>query len=63
MILKYFLWRRWFFQLFTLASVSLLAFTAISELPIGADMPKADIKMKDISGKEITLKDAAKKNG
>jgi len=32
-------------------------------LPIGADMPKADVKMKDISGKEISLKDAAKKNG
>ena len=26
-------------------------------------MPKADVKMKDISGKEVTLKDAAKKNG
>lgn len=32
-------------------------------MPIGADMPKTDVKMKDISGKEITLKDAVKKNG
>jgi peroxiredoxin len=46
-----------------LTAVSLAAFTLPGELPIGADMPKADVKMKDISGKEITLKDAKKKNG
>lgn len=46
-----------------LAAFSLLAFNNISELPIGADMPKADVKLKDISGKEITLKDAKKANG
>ena len=51
------------FSAFTLASIGLLVFTGISELPIGADMPKADVKMKDISGKEVSLKDAAKKNG
>lgn len=32
-------------------------------LPIGAELPKSDIKMKDISGNEISFKDAAKKNG
>ena len=32
-------------------------------LAIGSDMPKADVKMQDISGKEISLKDATKKNG
>jgi thioredoxin-related protein len=32
-------------------------------LPIGASIPKADLKLKDISGKEISLKDAKKKNG
>jgi peroxiredoxin len=41
----------------------LLSFIAIDELPIGAGMPKADVKMKDISGKEISLKDAVGKNG
>jgi hypothetical protein len=46
-----------------LAVVSLLAFNHIDELPIGAQMPKADVKMKDISGKEITLNDAKKSNG
>lgn len=46
-----------------LAAVSLLAFNHIDELPIGGQLPKADVKMKDISGKEITLKDAKKSNG
>jgi thioredoxin-related protein len=46
-----------------LAAVSLLAFNYIDELPIGGQLPKADVKMKDISGKEITLKDAKKANG
>jgi peroxiredoxin len=35
----------------------------VAELPIGSDMPNADVKMKDISGKEVSLKDAKKKNG
>ena len=45
-----------------LAVISLLAFNPISELPIGADLPKSDVKMKDISGKEISLKDAKNTN-
>ena len=45
------------------AAVSLLSFIPINELPIGSEMPKADVKMKDISGKEISLQDAKKKNG
>lgn len=32
-------------------------------LPLGADLPKPDLKMKDISGKEVSFKDAKKKNG
>src|SRR5215217_697027 len=48
---------------FLFAAISLLSFTRFAELPIGAAMPKADVKMKDISGKEVTLKEAAKKNG
>lgn len=40
------------------------AFTTYNEvLPIGANIPKPDLKLKDISGKEISLKDAKKKNG
>lgn len=41
-----------------------IAFKPFTEsLPIGAALPKADLKMKDISGKEVSLKDAKKKNG
>jgi thioredoxin-related protein len=43
--------------------LAIMAFTINDPLPIGAAMPKADVKMKDISGKEITLKGAAKENG
>lgn len=50
---------------------SLVAFTAFTTVPhdplpdlaIGTAMPAADVKMKDVSGKEITLKDAAGRNG
>ena len=44
-------------------AISLVSFSPANELPIGADMPKPDVKMKDISGKEVSLKDAAGKNG
>lgn len=45
-------------------AVLLFAFTTISEtLPIGAALPQADLKLKDISGKEISMKDVKKKNG
>lgn len=44
--------------------VALLAFSVINDpLPIGAPLPKPDNKLKDISGKELTLKSAAKENG
>ncbi len=32
-------------------------------LPIGADLPHPAVKMKDISGKEVSFSDARKKNG
>jgi thioredoxin-related protein len=47
-----------------LTAVGLMSFYKVSEsLPIGADMPKADVKLKDISGKDITLQEAKKQNG
>ncbi|HVK96736.1 MAG TPA: thioredoxin family protein [Flavisolibacter sp.] len=49
--------------LFLLVSIGLVSFSAVTELPIGSKMPNADVKMKDISGKMVSLKDAAKKNG
>lgn len=48
----------------SLFGLALFAFTSVAEpLPIGADIPKADTKMKDVTGKEISLKEAQKKNG
>lgn len=42
-----------------------LAFTIASTDPItiGADLPKSTVKMQDVSGKMISIKDAAKANG
>ena len=41
-----------------------LRLSAPSEpLPIGSDLPKADVVMQDVSGKTITLKDARKDKG
>lgn len=39
------------------------AFTVSGPLPIGSEMPKATVKMKDISGKEVSIKDALKSKG
>jgi len=51
------------FAFIAVATLS-VAFTTFSEvLPIGASIPKADLKLKDISGKEVSLKEAKKKNG
>ncbi len=47
--------------------VALAAIVAVSitgdPLPIGASIPNPDLKMKDISGKDISFNDALKKNG
>ena len=40
-----------------------LAFTSGNPLPIGSQMPKADLKLKDISGTEVTLKAEVKEHG
>ena len=34
-----------------------------SILPIGSELPKADVKMKDVKGNLVTMKEARKKNG
>jgi thioredoxin-related protein len=52
------------FAALPIAAIAFMAFKSISEpLPIGAALPNAESKMKDISGKEISFKDATKKNG
>jgi len=51
------------FGLIAVASLATLAFTFGDPLQIGSAMPKSDLKMQDISGKEIAIKDAKKDNG
>ena len=46
-----------------LAGIGLLSFTRTADLPIGSSLPKSDVKMKDVNGKEVSLKDATRKNG
>jgi peroxiredoxin len=40
-----------------------MSFTFPELIPIGGDMPKKEAKMTDVSGKEISMQDAAEKNG
>jgi peroxiredoxin len=52
--------------LFILAPVAIaagMAFTIADPLSIGSKMPKADVKMKDVSGKPISMKEARGDNG
>lgn len=39
------------------------SFTASDPLALGKEMPKASLKMKDVSGKEVCMKDALKDKG
>ena len=55
--------KRIFFVTAAVAVISFAFTTYSGVLPIGASIPKADLKLKDISGKEVSLKDAKKKNG
>ncbi len=49
-----------------MAVISMLVFGSFKlaeVLPIGSEMPKADLKMKDVSGKDVSMKDALKEKG
>jgi thioredoxin-related protein len=46
-----------------LPALFLFSFSVTDNLPIGASLPKPDLKLTDITGKEITLKSAMKDNG
>jgi thioredoxin-related protein len=52
-----------FLSLLAVASIGAMAFTFSEVLPIGSAMPKADVKLKDISGAEISIKEVTKENG
>ena len=45
------------------AMLMFVSFRLADVLPIGSIMPKADVKMKDISGNEVSMRDALKDNG
>ncbi len=47
----------------TVAVIGLAAHDELPDLHIGDPLPKADLRMMDVSGKEMALKDVAKKNG
>ncbi len=51
------------FGFIAVASLATLAFTYGDPLQIGSTMPKADLKMQDISGKNVAMKDPKKDNG
>jgi hypothetical protein len=52
------------FSVLPLIAIAVFAFRpAVDPLPIGASLPNADKKMKDISGKEVSFKDAMSKKG
>ena len=42
---------------------SAFSFKSNDPLPIGTSLPKADLKLKDISGEEIAMQDVKKENG
>jgi thioredoxin-related protein len=52
-----------FLSLLVAATFTAMAFTFSTVLPIGSAMPKADVKLKDISGKEVSIKEVTKANG
>jgi hypothetical protein len=62
---KSFVMKRVFGCLFLIAGFISFSYIKkeISSLPIGSSVPKTEYKIKDISGKEVTLLDAKKENG
>ena len=51
------------FNLIGFATLTALAFTVSEPLQIGSPLPKADLKLKDISGKEIAMQEVKKEMG
>jgi peroxiredoxin len=55
--------KKLFYSLLAVTGLTTLAFTSGDPLKIGSPMPKPDLKMQDISGKLVSMKDAKKENG
>lgn len=53
-----------FLSVLPIAAIAVMVLKPAGDpLPIGSSIPKSEVKMKDISGKEVSFKDAMKKNG
>src|SRR5438034_7673002 len=62
LIINYYCMKNTFFAVF--ATLIVMAFTTVPQgLPIGADIPKADVKMKDVGGDLISLREVRTANG
>jgi thioredoxin-related protein len=62
--LNFIIMKKILFAALPVVAIVTLALRSISDpLAIGSSIPNAETKMKDISGKEISFKDAMKKNG
>ena len=55
--------KKFLLNLVGFTAIAVMAFTAAEPLQIGSPMPKPDLKLKDISGKEIAMKEAKKEKG
>ena len=51
------------FSFFPVAAIGIAALLPADPLPLGSPVPKPDLKMKDVSGKEVSLKDAKGSKG
>ena len=52
-----------FIPIFAITAIAALAFKMIDPLPIGSVLPQSSVKMKDINGPAVSLKDAKGKKG
>ncbi len=56
--------KRILFSVLPVAAIAVLSLQAVNDpFSIGSSLPSPEAKMKDISGKEVSFKDAMKKNG
>ena len=55
--------KKLFFLFLSISALTLVSFVMPDELPIGAALPKTNVLLKDVSGKEVSLNDVKKQNG
>ena len=55
--------RKIIFSVLALSALVTMAFKMNMGLPIGSEMPKSDVKLKDVSGKDISMREIVKHHG